>query len=534
MARGYWMPVLHAHLPFVRHPEYNDSLEERWLYEAITETYLPLLQVFDRLVAEKVDFRITMSVTPPLANMLDDPLLQERSFRYLNGLIELTEKEIFRTNYLPEFNRTAKHYHQKLLSCKELYEGKLKGNVLNGFRYYMERGNLEIITCGATHGFLPLMNMYPNAVRAQIETAVHDYERIFGQKPKGMWNGECGFYPGLEKLLGEGGIKYFFVDTHGILHADTRPKYGVFAPMATPNGVAFFGRDVETSNSVWSSEQGYPGDPVYREFYRDVGFDLEYDYIKPYIHESGLRVATGIKYHRITDKHLPQEQKAPYDPKAAFEKTREHGYNFTFNREQQVSYLNEQMDRVPLVVSMYDAELFGHWWYEGPDFIYHTLKAMFESEVMNTITPSEYLSEYPLSQKATPPMCSWGYMGYNQFWLDQSNDWIYKHLHSAANRMIQLANQFKDTEDRIEIRALNQASRELLLAQSSDWAFIMRTGTMVDYANKRTVDHVGRFNRLYDMLVEGPMDEAWLMAVEDRDNIFPEMDFHVYTDTDED
>jgi 1,4-alpha-glucan branching enzyme len=526
--RGYWMLVLHAHLPFVRHPEYKDALEERWLYEAITETYIPLLEVYERLIEEGSDFRITMSITPPLANMLADPLLQERYVHHLDLLMELSEKEIIRTMYQPELHKAAKSYQYKFKKAYDTFVNKYHKNLLLGFKKFQDLGKLEIVTCGATHGFLPLMDMYPNAVRGQVVTAVKDYERHFGRPPRGMWNGECGYYPGLENILAESDIKYFFVDTHGILHADHRPKYGVFAPMVTPNKLSYFARDIETSNSVWSADEGYPGDPNYREFYRDIGFDLDYEYIKPYIHESGLRIATGIKYHRVTSKDTPMEHKHFYDPEVAYGRTIEHGINFVYNRERQVEYLSEQMDREPCIVSMYDAELFGHWWYEGPDFIYNLLKAMHNSSIITSITPPEYMQRFPENQTATPPMCSWGYMGYNEFWLNDTNDWIYRHLHKADEKMVEITMKYKNTNDPLINRALNQAARELLLAQSSDWAFIMKTNTMVEYAQKRTRDHIGRFNKICNMVLSKKIDKKWLTETEYRDNIFPEIDFRVY------
>ncbi len=530
MASGKWMLVLHAHLPFVRHPEYEDALEERWLYEAITETYIPLLNIFERLTREEIDFRVTMSITPPLANMLSDALLQNRYEKHINKLVDLAEKEVFRTHFVSEYNKIAKFYRERMIETRDKFVNLYHKNLLSGFKHYQDLGKLEIITCGATHGFLPLMDIYPNAVRAQVLTAVTDYERHFGKKPVGMWNGECGYYPGLENILDEGGIRYFYVDTHGLLHADHRPKYGVFAPMSTPNGIAYFGRDVETSNSVWSQEDGYPGDPNYREFYRDIGFDLELDYLKPYIHESGLRIATGLKYHRITGKDVPLEEKQPYDPEVAWKRARVHARDFVFNREREVEHLNAMMDREPLVVSMYDAELFGHWWFEGPEFIYQTFKAMAESEIMGTMTAPEYLHRYQVNQVATPPLCSWGWKGYNEFWLNETNDWIYPHLHHATELMIRLANEHKKTKNELIRRTLNQAGRELLLAQSSDWAFIMRTQTMVEYANRRTKDHLGGVNRLCEMVENDLIDENYLSQLESRNNIFPEMDFRVYAD----
>lgn len=527
---GYLMLVLHAHLPFVRHPEYSDSLEERWLYEAITETYIPLLDAFNRLFLEGIDFRVTMSFSPPLCNMLADTLLQERYLKRLSLQLELAEKEIFRTKYYPEYNHVAEMYLNKLNKIYDLFVNIYNKNLILGYKKLQDMGKLDIITSSATHAYLPLIESCPNAVRSQVFTGIRDYKRHFGKKPRGIWNAECGYYPGLENILFEGDIKYFFIDTHGMLLSDNYPEYGVYAPMETPNGMVFFARDVETSYSVWSSEYGYPGDPDYREFYRDIGFDLENDYIKPYIHESGLRVSTGFKYHRITGKEIPLERKEVYNPEKAFSKTLEHAGHFVLNREKDIDHLSVLMNREPVIVSMYDAELFGHWWYEGTDFIYNILKNISKSLKIKTITAPEYLEMYPDNQKATPPMSSWGYKGYNEFWLNDTNDWIYRHIHKINEIMKETANRFYKIKNPLYIRILNQMTREILLAQSSDWAFIMKSNTTVEYAVKITKDHIGYFLRMYDMIKNKNINEKFLSELEYKDNIFPDIDFRFFAD----
>ena len=337
---------------------------------------------------------------------------------------------------------------------------------------------------------------------------------------------ECGYYPGVEKFLAAEGIRYFFVDTHGILDSAPRPRYGVNAPLFTPSGPAAFGRDPESSQQVWSKDTGYPGDPAYREFYRDIGWDLDFDYVRDYIQPTGARKNTGIKYHRITGKtahkdlyysHLAKERTAPtrlelhVQPRAPIR-----------------APARGDGGKAPVVVAPYDAELYGHWWYEGPQFLdYLIRKSAFDQNTYRLASPGDYLTENPENQVATPPTCSWGAGGYAGVWLDGSNDWIYRHLHECAGRMISLANDFPES-DGLRRRALNQASRELLLAQSSDWAFIIKTGTMVEYAVKRTQEHVLRFLRLHEQLRSGQVDPGWLEMIEGRDNIFPEIDYRVY------
>ncbi len=526
---GYLNLVLHAHLPFVRHPEWNEPLEEDWFHEAITETYIPLLRMMERLVHDGVEWRLTMSLTPPLVSMLTDKLLQDRYVHHIERLIELAEKEVERTRHEPQINDTARMYLRKFHECRETFVDRYGHNLVRGFKLFQDGGYLEILTCGATHGFAPLLQVHPNAVRAQVAIACAHYQEHFGRRPRGIWNAECGYYPGLDDILRRNGVRFFFVDTHGILFASRRPKYGIFAPIYCPSGVAAFGRDIETGKAVWSAEEGYPGDARYREFYRDIGYDLPLDYIAPYIHPTGLRMQTGIKYFKITGR-VELQHKQPYSEHDAMEAAASHAGNFMYNREKQIEHLASLMDRRPLVTSCYDAELFGHWWYEGPAFIEFLLRKMhFDQKTVKTITPREYLEMYPVNQVAVPSYSSWGYKGYSEVWLEGSNDWIYRHLHKAAERMIGLANKFREPSE-LQRRALNQAARELVLAQSSDWAFIMKTGTVVDYAVRRTKDHVLRFTDLWQMIERGEIDENYLRHLETSDNIFPNIDYRVYAD----
>jgi 1,4-alpha-glucan branching enzyme len=526
MTKGYLVIVLHAHLPFVRHPEHEDFLEERWLFEAITETYIPLLRVFERLVADGVPFRVTMSLTPTLVAMLRDELLQERYLRHIGKLIELAGREVERLRWDPRTQRLALDYHWRFTEARDAFE-KYGRDLTRGFRNLVDAGVLELITCAGTHSFMPLMNESRNVRAAQVRMAVKQHEDVFGRRPQGIWLPECGYDYGVDEILKENGIRFFFIDTHGILHASPRPKFGVFSPIVCPSGVTAFGRDIESSKQVWSAIEGYPGDYDYRDFYRDIGFDLDYDYIRPYIHPDGIRIHTGIKYHRITGR---TDEKDIYDPHWAAEKAASHAGNFMFNREKQVEYLEGELGRKPVIVAPYDAELFGHWWYEGPEFLNFLFrKIACDQKSLGTITPSEYLRENPVLQISTPSPSSWGWKGYNEVWLNAANDWIYPHLHVAGERMVELAHSRREGNcDDLTRRALNQAAREIMLAQSSDWAFILKTGTATNYAVKRMTVHIGLFTRLYESIKAGRVDAGWLTAVEKIDNLFPQMDYRFY------
>jgi len=531
--KGYLNLVLHAHLPFIRHPEYPDFLEEDWFFEAMIETYLPLLDIYEKLTSENVDFRITMSLTPPLCAMMSDELLIKRFRHYLNQRIELTEKELTRTKNT-EFYYAAEMYNQKFNRFKDLFENYYHGDILSGFKKFQDMGKLEIITCCATHGFLPLMTDR-ESVYAQIKIAKEDYKRRFHRDPRGIWLAECAYNPGDDKLLAKEGIKYFFLETHGVMHSVPRPKYGVYAPVYCPTGVAAFARDAESAKQVWSAESGYPGDYVYREFYRDLGYDLEYDYVKPYLHSDGVRRNIGIKYNKITSGKCDLSEKQPYYPSDAKNKAAEHAGNFMFNRQKQVEHLSSILDRKPLITSMYDAELFGHWWYEGIDFIYYLFKKIHhDQDDIKLITPSEYLKEYPKNQVVQPSFSTWGDKGYCEVWLNSGNDWIYRHLNKASERMIELANQFPYVnsadghQNSVLKRALNQSARELLLMQSSDWAFLMTVGTAMEYSTKRTREHINNFTKLYTQIKSNYIDEGFVSYLENKNNIFPQIDYTVY------
>ena len=524
--KGYVSFVLHAHLPFIHHPESDDYLEESWLYEAISETYIPLLHNFQKLVDEGVKFRITMSMTPPLLSMLDNKLLQKKYINYLEKLIKQKKKEIERTKDNERINKLSHYYYDRYSSDLHFFRDECNCNLIEQFKHFQDIGVLEIITCGATHGYFPILYVNEETVRAQIAVGVQTYEKYFKRKPRGIWLPECGYIPEADKYLKEFGIEYAIVESHGVLYADPTPIYGTCAPITSPGGLTCFGRDITSSQQVWSSINGYPGDFNYREFYRDIGYDADYDYIKPYIAHNGVRVHTGIRYYRITGK---TEQKDIYDVQWAKDSTEKQAGHFFNSRNEQIENASKYMNVPPIILCPYDAELYGHWWYEGPYWLYILFKKIYYDDCnFELITPSEYIDKYPNIQVCQPCRSSWGANGYSGVWLNPTNDYAHRHLHKAGSRMIELATKYPNATGIVK-RALNQAARELLLAQSSDWLFIITNGTMVDYAKKRIVNHIGRFTKLYNQIKRKRIDIQFLKDIEKKDCVFPEIDYHIYT-----
>ena len=298
--------------------------------------------------------------------------------------------------------------------------------------------------------------------------------------------------------------------------------------MLIPTKVAAFARDVETSRQVWSREIGYPGDFEYRVFYRDLGYDAFYDYIQPYLHKDGVRRGIGIKYHRITGVGVDLAGKEPYRPQLARQRVIEHTRHFIEHRCKQLEEAAPLMDIPPVIVAPYDAELFGHWWFEGPIFIEQIFREMVESpERIQPVTPSEYLSRRHRLQMIQPATSTWGHQGHFDVWLNETTDWIYRHLHHCEQRMVELVKEYPQTVG-IKRRVLNQMARELLLAQSSDWAFIMTSNTAMSYARRRTREHIHRFLQLDEQMQNFCIDENQLKELEWKDNLFSEIDYRAY------
>ncbi len=523
---GYQCFILHAHLPFVRHPEHEDPLEERWLLEAVTECYLPLLGVIDGWRRDGLPWALTVSLSPTLLSMLRDPLLMDRYRRHLERLIDLARREVTRTRLSEGLAPAARHYLARFEACRRDLDERWGGDIAGALAGFAAEGRLELLGGPATHPFLPLLLHEPESVRAQLRVGLDEFERQLGRRPAGAWIPECGYAPGLDALLLEAGIQHTFVEAHGLLAA-WPPQPGVHQPVRTPAGLRVFGRDPETSRQVWNAQDGYPGDPAYREFYRDIAHDLDRQWLGPLL-PAGVRVDTGIKYHRVTGP-VGLGEKQYYDPAAAREQIELHAEHFVRSRAEQAAELAMREGHAPVIVSPYDAELFGHWWYEGPDFLDAVMRRLCaQDSAVAPITPGRCLELMEMAGPAQPCFSSWGEGGYAGVWLNEQTEWIYPRLDEAARRLRSLARRHQHNPDLQARRALDQMARELLLAQASDWPFLIRMGNAPHYARERICEHMGALERLARGVERGAINEADLAALEMRDNIFPKIDFTIY------
>jgi 1,4-alpha-glucan branching enzyme len=522
-SRGALLLVLHAHLPYVRHLGVPAPLEADWLPEAVAGAYLPLLEVLERLREEGIAVRLTLSVSPTLLCMLEDEALKRQVGLRLVQQRELWEREVQRTAKDASLAPVARYHHGRLAHLVRRWEAHHHGNLVAALAEAAGTGQLALIPTAATHAFLPLLRHLPEAVHAQVAVGASTHHRLFGARPRGFWLPECGYFPGLERALAEEELRFTFLEARGVVLAEPRPLSSVYAPLFTPSGVAVYGRDPDSSEEVWSAEVGYPSHGAYLDFHRDAGWELPLQALVPVLAKGEPRRALGLRYHRVTGR---TEEKLPYHPELARAQAQAHARHFVQRRLKRLAELAPRMRRPPVVVAPFDAELFGHWWHEGPAF----LEALFreaQTQGLCLRTPLEDLAEFPEAQQALPAESSWGTQGSARTWLDPSNDWIPPEVHRATHALVQAAAARARPVPEVE-RLLNQAARELLLAQSSDFPFILRAGTLAEYATARVQTHLGRCWALLDAAAGRPSEASQRAAAFAEDVLFPDLEFRVF------
>lgn len=530
MPTGFLSLILHAHIPFVPHQEHSDLREGNDLHQAITEAYLPLIGAISDLHNSGIASRVTLSVSPSLCEMLADPLRQSGYTRHLEDLLSLAEQEIKRTEReAPEFVPAARMYHEKLNRAWELWSDTFKNDIPRALSELQTVGTLEIITSTATHAVLPLISI-GEARRAQIEIAVASHRKHFGQSPRGIWLPECAYEAGIETPLADAGIEYFVTDAHAVLYGDPRPRYGIYAPVRCPNGVAVFPLDPQTSRQVGSWVIGYPGNPAYREFRPELSPEAPSERLGPHLRGNGEKRRPALKYHRITGRSVAPANKKFYDPAAAGQQAVAHAALFVSERIEQAGRLGEALDgRTPLIVSPHKAELFGYWWFEGVQFLDAVFRRLHgDPQAIQVITPGDYLRSDAAIQTQQPSASSAGAEGYFKVWLNEDNAWMRSHQQAAEIRMTRLAGRYHEPPDGAVRRALNQAGRELLLAQSSDLISQINQGAVPEYMARQFHSHISRFHQLADAVERSAIDEDRLAEIEQRDSLFAELDYRVF------
>ncbi len=516
--------ALHAHLPFIRHPEEADPVEERAFFEAITESYLPLLRVFDHLDADQVPFKLVMSFSPTLCAMLSDELLCDRYVKYLDRLIELGAREVKRTKGDERRHRLACLYYDRAVEDRVAFAERYDRELLKAFDYYHKKGRLELWTSAATHAILPFLAPRPEAVQAQIEIALTMHRQHFGRGPQGFWLPELAWFPGIDDYLKAYNIAYTLVDTHGLLYADPVPSAGIFSPIKTKNGLIVFGRDHNAVSQLMDKQEGFVFDPCFRSECGDIAYELESEALGDFLGPNGERTQSGFKY---CGRGQEGEERRLYDPDQANQRVLVLADSFLRARSETASAVEKSLGSRAISFGAFKAELFGQFWYEGPAFLEAVFRQAPAFPELRFALPQDLVEDVKKIQCGEPEFSTWGENGYAEKWLDASNDWLYRHILGSVARMIELAERFPD-DGGLKERALNQAVRELLLAQSSDWAAAMKDRQAPEYAKRRLEESVMNFNHIYESLGGNYISTEWLTTLEKRHNLFQGINYRIF------
>ena len=516
---GYLAIILHAHLPFVRHPEHEKFLEESWLFEAITETYLPLLQIMDGWQRDGMEARLTLTLSPTLCAMLRDPLLQDRYARHLDSLIELAEKEIHRTHWDRAFQELAWHVsppvHRRArhLPRQRRRSGRRVPPASRTSASWRSSPPPPRTRCCRCWPIIrrpsARRSSSPAIITANVSAAIRAASGCRNAPTSRAW----------KPFLQEANLRWFIAGyARRCCTRNPRPRYGVFAPVFTPNGIAAFGRDLESSRQVWSRTRVIPATratAISTATSGSISISITSSRICP------RRTIAGSPASSITASPAATAEKQIYERRAALQAADDHAGHFLEARAwSRSSNSPASWTARRSCVAPYDAELFGHWWYEGPEFLdYFVRKAYYDQKVFELITPEQYLRRHPTNQIATPSASSWGEEGYWRVWLNEKNEWIYPHLQVAQERMTELAQQFPkpDAADRLARSnrpAANCCSRRPATGRSSS----APTPAPTTPANaSKTISALSP--RFTTSSRPGKLDEKWLAEIESRDNL---------------
>ena len=492
-AVGHLALVLHAHLPFVRHPEHHRFLEESWLYEAVAEVYLPLLRVLQGWASDGIAARITLSISPTLAAMWKDPLLMSRAQDYLDSRLELMRQEVIRCLWQPDLRSAIQQQQREWLANRLWWQ--THPSLLAAFQELESAGIVELITTSATHAILPFMEPSTGAAQAQIRYGIRQHSQLLKNRPQGFWLPECAHHAPLNPMLAAEGIRWTILDRRLPKSSRKRRPRSQPSVLQLDSGLIAFIRDPSTATRVWSREHGYPSHADYRDFYRDVGFEADLDYVEPYLPSPGLRGFTGVKPYRITGLGV---EKRPYHPQQALRRAWQHAQHFLrgcaahCSLEQQMGFAPE-----PIIVAPYDAELFGHWWHEGPLFLDAVGRlAQQQTDVPALVTLSDHLNTFAIPKEEAyeeQAASTWGAGGCFETWLNPVNAWIFPALRSAERAFAEALRTRAFEPGHATRHHLQAAGASLLQAQASDWPFHLQPGAESGYARRRITQHLEEF-----------------------------------------
>jgi len=572
MHSGNFVFVLHTHLPWVIHHGTSPHGVD-WLNEAVAECYIPLLNKFHELLDENIQPKITMDISPILCEQLENPDYPEIFKKYCDEKIawaKKDEKNFKEMGYDPHHIYLAQYWQEWYNDRKNNFIFNYNSSIVKSLRELQDNGAIEIATCGATHGYLPLLPT-DNSINLQIEAAVNNYKKHFARKPRGIWLPECAYRPsydwksllpiapyhypklrpGIEQFIAKFDIQYFFTDQDlteranplGVFidnakeifvsknSTDFKPLPGTFKDLLYKPYIVSSSEKVEYGTSsvytrhkkiamqVWSGEVGYPGEPDYLDFHKK-------------------HFGSMLRYWRVTDNKADMMYKTLYHPDWTQDKVDLQANHFIRNIENTLNHYHNTTGNFGTLCTPFDTELFGHWWFEGPEFLKAVIKGLNFSPYVNTATASEQLIRINPSEVFRLPEGSWGENNNHDVWSNEENKWTWEIIYNNENRFREIISKINLEEISPLIRRiLTQALRELMLLESSDWQFLIHTQSAKDYSEQRFSFHHSDFNKLCNLaekyLVIDELEEEdkkYLEVTEKRNSPFPELKLEWWSD----
>ncbi len=518
--------MLHSHIPYCRKSGVWPAGEE-WLFEAMNETYIPLLRVLRQFKLDHIRPRLMIGVVPILAEQLADEYMKNRFTQYLEDKIRRAAGDVERFRGDEPRRRVAEYWLNRFQVHSQAYRVDFYRDILGTLKWLQDEGLIEVLTSAATHGFLPLMEQ-DSSVFAQVRLGVETYRKYFGRNPRGFWLPECAYRPaewshrekrwrkGIDDWLAGEGIEYFFVENVGLTRAEfVENRYGEPRPACDrgyrlPSGVAVFGRNEATGRQVWSPQGGYPGDPAYLEFHRKDG-------------------VSGLHYWQVTG----QNEKEVYLPENAAERARVHAAHLVSLLKQEGAGIQDRVrEAPPVIVSPYDCELFGHWWHEGPLWIDCLFRTLAGEESVQSLSLGDVADRYGTTfSRVKMGPSSWGLNADFTVWQNPDHGWIWPYINSCSREFENVLEKAGPGDGRSP-RILNQMAREILLMQGSDWPFLLFTAQAKEYANQRFHRHHQNFQKLLwaakDLSDGSRLSDQELMSMEEVDRVWPELELQAF------
>jgi 1,4-alpha-glucan branching enzyme len=514
--KGYFSPVLHTHMPYVRKNGVW-PVGEDWLYQVMSDTYIPLLGMLAQLEGEGIGPCLALTLTPVLCEQLADPYIQERFIAYLKTMQEHSERDVNDFVYFADDARKAlaeayyQEYRRKLMAFVAIGE-----DLLAAFTSFEGQGMIETLASCATHAFLPAQRD-ERAVREQVVLGIESHRKHLRVQPRGFWLPECAYREGIEDLLASEGIEYFIVDSTALGGQPGGRPY-----LAGDSGVVALARSDRANADAWDEVTGYPTDARY-------------------IDSTKYYQGSGLHYWRVTGPGVSIESKEVYEPTQATIRALDHAGHFIRSIASEVESAvedgavsgsrgeGEAWSDPPLVLASYDTEFLGHGWMEGIYWLELTLRSLAASETVRLTLPSAFIAGNSERRRIDLLETTWGTDRDHSTWVNPETDWMWDDLYGAQERLERLLVQFGHTTSPLETRALRQSAREVLLLESSDWPYMVAKDRARDYAIERFRAHLERFTMLADALESRGVGgvETALGEVEEADDIFAELDLGV-------